>query len=142
MRKKGGFTLIELLVVVIILGILAAIAIPKFMTGQEAARSAEAKLVLGAIRISAIAYQQTTGIWPTTFDAMGFNAGESYGMGNTASNVCNSRYWTFTYANAASDFNVVAARNTGVGAGASSGNICINKSGITYGNHPYANSAV
>lgn len=38
LKKKKGFTLIELIIVIAILGIIAAIAIPRFGNAQEGAR--------------------------------------------------------------------------------------------------------
>lgn len=56
LKNKKGFTLIELMIVVAIIGILAAIAIPNFMNYQCKAKQAEAKTVLGNIRVAQEAY--------------------------------------------------------------------------------------
>jgi prepilin-type N-terminal cleavage/methylation domain-containing protein len=53
---ESGFTLIELVIVIVILGILAAVAIPKYEDMREQARVATLKGQLGSIR-SAVAIQ-------------------------------------------------------------------------------------
>jgi prepilin-type N-terminal cleavage/methylation domain-containing protein len=50
-RSKGGFTLIELLIVIIIIGILAAIAIPMFLNQRDKAKVAAVKEGVHSIQI-------------------------------------------------------------------------------------------
>ncbi|MEO9495547.1 type II secretion system protein [Vibrio splendidus] len=53
MKRQGGFTLIELVVVIVILGILAVTAAPRFLNLQDDAKDATLEGLAGAIQGSA-----------------------------------------------------------------------------------------
>ena len=57
-RSSKGFTLIELMIVVVIIGILAALAIPRFMAATTKSKQSEAKQILKQIYVMERAYRQ------------------------------------------------------------------------------------
>ncbi|WP_071518622.1 type IV pilin-like G/H family protein [Geitlerinema sp. PCC 9228] len=69
-RENEGFTLIELLVVIIIIGILAAIALPNFLNQANRARESEARTQLGSINRAQQAFRLENGSFATTLTAL------------------------------------------------------------------------
>ena len=70
MYNKTGFTLIELLVVVLIIGILAAVALPQYTKAVEKTRAMEALNLIKTLDQAVDAYYLENNAWPKTFDEM------------------------------------------------------------------------
>lgn len=92
-RAKLGFSLVELMIVVAIIGVLATIGIPTFRTMVQKAKKSEAKVALGALYTSEVAFFSEYGVYGNLLDKIGFeldgNAGtRTYQTGFQASAGC------------------------------------------------------
>jgi MSHA pilin protein MshA len=73
LRRSGsnGFTLVELVIIIVILGILAAVAIPRYQNMSDEAMEAQCRAMLGSLRSGITIFYAnqavTTGtaIWPS-----------------------------------------------------------------------------
>nr|VFK27467.1 MAG: general secretion pathway protein G [Candidatus Kentron sp. MB]VFK28611.1 MAG: general secretion pathway protein G [Candidatus Kentron sp. MB]VFK74320.1 MAG: general secretion pathway protein G [Candidatus Kentron sp. MB] len=70
MRSNSGFTLIEVMVVVVILGILAAIVVPKVMDRPDAARIVKAEQDIRALENALSLYRLDNFRYPTTDEGL------------------------------------------------------------------------
>ncbi|MGA2914637.1 MAG: prepilin-type N-terminal cleavage/methylation domain-containing protein [Sedimentisphaerales bacterium] len=70
MITKGGFTLVELAVVIVIIGVLAAFAVPKFSASVERSKAAEAFNYLSAIEAAQERYHAKQGTYANQLAAL------------------------------------------------------------------------
>jgi type IV pilus assembly protein PilA len=100
-QGESGFTLVELLVVMLILGLLAAIAIPAFFNQRDKAHDADAKASVHSAQVALETYAtdhngsydsgtvtatDLEAIEPTLTGATGLAVSTPAGTGNTAAN--------------------------------------------------------
>jgi len=69
MKKNSGFSLVELMIVIVIIGVLAAVAVPIYNNNVMKAKMSEADAALGSIRTQLRVYYGENGNYPAPFTA-------------------------------------------------------------------------
>ena len=96
MKKiRGGFTLIELLVVVIIIGILAAAAIPQYFKVVERARAAEAQTIFSNVKASQMRAMAKNGKYTRNWDELDLAFSGTDGKACAGSKGCVQKNYTY-----------------------------------------------
>jgi len=119
MKNRKGFTLVELMVVILIVGILAAVAIPIMRGRIDSAKWTEGKAIMGTIGTSIRAYAAEKGVTGSygddspTMTELGFTASDFTGTYFDNTNFS----WTTAYDPAADpplSFTVTATAGAGI----------------------------
>ena len=110
--RKNGFTLIELIIVMVILGIMAAVAVPRYLDSISNAEESAENAVINSIRAGLKQYannklySEGRAIWPNNpFDALsekpaGYDAtdnGNESGVGQLDGIADSDGEWTFDF---------------------------------------------
>jgi general secretion pathway protein G len=67
---QAGFTLIEIMIVVVILGVLAALVVPKIMSRPDQARHTAAKADIKSIGLALNMFRADNGFYPTSAEGL------------------------------------------------------------------------
>jgi type IV pilus assembly protein PilA len=113
--SESGFTLVELLVVMLILGILAAIAIPSFFNQRDKARDADAKAAVRTAQTAMETYRTDSGgdYLPTPSVAQLVNIEETLGGADLQAPVSTADTYTVRVDSDTGNWFSISRTNTG-----------------------------
>ena len=94
MKKQQGFTLIELMIVVAVIGVLSAIAIPKYQEFAKKGAVASGIATLTALKINIEDYMAQEGAFPSDVAAAGGIASNALGTINVANSAAKITFAT------------------------------------------------
>jgi len=120
-KNLYGFTLIELLVVVLIIGILAAVAMPQYQKAVEKSKATQAFAMIRTVVSAQEAYFMANGKYATSFDQLDINipwTGTTKWVGGSSSRAYSNNDWSLQFYHEASGEGVSIGRISGPYAGA------------------------
>jgi type IV pilus assembly protein PilA len=112
-EKEEGFTLIELLVVIIIIGILAAIAIPVFLNQRKKGVDASMKSDLRTVANELETYFTDNQLYPPAVQVTQAATVVTVGTGGNTVRVSNGNTVTVAYNASSTAYCILAANNSG-----------------------------
>lgn len=98
--RQAGFTLIELIIVIVIVGILAAVAIPKLSSMTDDAQKAKNTAILGALKSAwTVAFSKNPTAGPPTSTALAAQMADPTCTADGGTITCTGADTTYSYPN-------------------------------------------